>query len=83
MNENKIFFVMMFGIFVFVTVCFCVFGFVILMVIMVGISVVVISGILVKGVDVLEWVGVLDVVVFDKIGTLITGSFIVIVFIAS
>lgn len=58
---------------VLVIVCFCVFGLVILIVIMVGIGVVVCYGILIKDVEFLEVVYVVISVVFDKIGILIFG----------
>lgn len=61
-----------------VVVCFCVFGLVIFIVIMVVIGLVVWCGWLFCGGDVIEIVVGLEYVVFDKIGIFILGCFFVI-----
>lgn len=65
---------------VLVSVCFCGFIFLILVVIFCVFMKVVILGFLIKGVDYFEILVKIKIVVFDKIGIIIRGEFIVVDF---
>lgn len=63
---------------VLIIVCFCVLGLVIFIFVMVGIGKGVENGILIKGVNSLEVIYKIEIIILDKIGIFIKGRFIVI-----